>query len=157
VEAEVPQAGIPVTETPKESSSVSAAPVSSPAQKTAVPDSGSDQIIVPPLARAVKATSAGVDSSSIGQSPTVDPPLVFVVDPQNLTPVQQVQVARIQYQFLNAIGNTSQDPADPAYAKTWGDAQYAADQSYKSFFGWPAFEQMQLERAMNTYTEIRVP
>lgn len=171
VEAEPPQAETPVAATPKESASVSAEasvvppvsppPVSAPAQETAGPSTDAGQIIVPPLARAVKAASDGalVGASPYGGSdtPTVDPPLAFVVDPKNLTPEQQVEVARIQYQFLNTIGNGGQDPADPAYAARWMTAQSAADQSYKSFFGWPAFEQMQLERAMNSYTGIEVP
>jgi hypothetical protein len=170
-EAELPQAGIPVAATPKESSSVSAganvvapvspAPVPAPAQETVVVSTGSGQIIVPPLARAVKAAataaSVGVGPSGNSETPTVDPPLVFVVDPKNLTPVQQAAVAQIQDQFLKTIGNANQDPADPAYAARWMNAQYTADQSYKAFFGWPAFEQMQLERAMNSYTGIQVP
>jgi hypothetical protein len=170
-EAGIPQSGIPVAATLKESSPVSAeanvvapvppTPVSAPAQETVVLSTGSGQIVVPPLARAVKAasnaSSVGSGPSGNNETPTVDPPLAFVVDPKNLTPVQQAAVAQIQDQFLKTVGSANQDPADPAYATRWMNAQYTADQSYKSFFGWPAFEQMQLERAMNSYTAIQMP
>jgi hypothetical protein len=158
------------TATPKESSSISAGadsavPVSPtsasiPAQENIVVSTVSSQTIAPPLARAVKAVPNAVSvggGSGKNETPTVDPPLAFIVDPKKLTPEQQTAVAAIQDQFLKAIGDANQDPADPVYGKRWMDAQSIADQSYKSSFGWTAFSQMQLERAMNSYTEIQPP
>jgi len=170
-EAELPQVEIPVAATPRESSSVSAganvvAPVSptsvsAPAKETVVVSTVSGQTIAPPLARAVKAApnaaSVGVGSSGNSETLTVDPPLAFTVDPRNLTPRQQTALATIQDQFLNAIGDADQDPADPAYRERWMDAQFIADETYEALFGWTAFSQMQLARARNSYTDIQLP
>jgi len=166
-EAELPQVETLGASTPKESSSVSdradvVAPVSptsvsAPAEDSAVVSTVSGQTIAPPLARAVKAASAGVGSFGNSEIPTVNPPLAFTVDPKNLTPEQQTALARIQDHFLKAIGDADQNPADPAYGERWKTAQEIADQAYKAMFGWTAFSQMQLERARNSYTEIQVP
>lgn len=120
----------------------------------------SGQTIVPRLARAVKADPAaaadGVDSSGNSQPLPVPPPLVFIVDPKNLPPQQQAALAAIQDQFLKAIGDANQDLTDPAYLERWLKAQKAADQTYKAMFGWAAFNQLQLVRARNSYTEIQL-
>ncbi len=170
-EAGLPQAGIQAAAATKESSSVSSrtnvvAPVSptsdsAPAHEGVAASTVSGRTIPPPLYRAVKADrnggSAGVGSSGNSGTPTVDPPLVFLVDPKNLTRGQQTTVATIQDQFLKAVGGTEQDPADPAYRRRWMDAEDIADQTYKALFGWSAFSQMQLERARNSYTAIQLP
>lgn len=134
--------------------------VSVPAQEPFVGSTVPGQTIAPPLARAVPANSAasvGVALFGTSETLTMNPPLAFTVDPKNFTPEQQTALARIQNQFLKAIGDANQDPADPAYAERWLTAQEIADQSYRTFFGWTAFSQMQLERAGNSYTEIQVP
>jgi hypothetical protein len=140
---------IPVATMPREPSAVS-----SLAKEAAV-------VSIPPLARAVKVlpntASVGVGSPENKEPLTVDPPLAFTVDPKNLTPVQQIALAAIQDQFLKAIGEADQNPADPAYNERWRNAQNIADQTYRADFGWTAFVQMQLERAQNSYTEIRLP
>lgn len=139
---------IPVATTSKEPSAVS-----SPAKEAAVS--------ILPLAHAVKVVrdtaSVDVGSPENKETPTVDPPLVFTVNPRNLTPAQQIALAAIQDQFLKAIGDADQNPADPAYNERWRNAQNIADQTYLADFGWTAFVQMQLERAQNSYTEIRLP
>ncbi len=169
--AEVPQVETPTENTAKEPSSVlagtngvppvSPAPVPAPAREPVVASPGPGQIIVPPLAHAIKAPSniatVGVGPSGSSEAPTVDPPLAFIVDPKNLTPEQQTKLAMIQDQFLKAVGNADQSPIDPAYGARWMTAQSIADQNYRAFFGWSAFEQMQLERAMNSYTGIQLP
>jgi len=170
-EAELPQMEIPVAATPKESSSVSvevnvvapapATTTSFAGVETDVGSTASGQTVALPLARAVKivrdAALVGVGSSGNGKTATVDPPLAFTVDPKNLTPEQQTALATIQDQFLKAIGDANQNPADPAYRERWINAQSIADQTYKALFGWTAFTQMQLERAGNSYTEIQLP
>jgi hypothetical protein len=155
--AERPQVLTPVAAAPKESSSVLArANVVAP-----VSHSVSGQTIPPLLARAVASgrstASLGVGSSGNGEAPRLNPPLAFTVDPKNLTPQQQTVLAAIQNQFLKAIGDANQDPADPAYSQRWMNAQSIADQTYRADFGWTAFTQMQVERAGNSYTEIQVP
>jgi hypothetical protein len=148
-DAELPPMEIPVATAPKELSAVS-----SPAKEAM-------EVSISPLARAVKAlpnaASVGVSSPENKETPTVDPPLAFTVNPRNLTPAQQIALARIQDQFLKAIGDADQNPADPAYNERWRNAQNIADQTYRADFGWTAFVQMQVERAQNSYTEIRVP
>ena len=170
-EAKLPQPEIPVGATAEEPSSVSRGakavgpvfptPVSFDRVETDVVFTVSGQAIAPSLARAVKAdrntASVSVDSSGNSGTPTVDPPLVFTVEPKNLTLEQQTALAAIQDQFLKAIGDANHDPADPAYRKRWMTAQSIADQTYRALFGWPAFSQMQLERARSTYTEIQQP
>lgn len=147
-DAELPPMEIPVATTSKEPSAVS-----SPAKEAAVS--------ILPLAHAVKVVrdtaSVDVGSPENKETPTVDPPLVFTVNPRNLTPAQQIALAAIQDQFLKAIGDADQNPADPAYNERWRNAQNIADQTYLADFGWTAFVQMQLERAQNSYTEIRLP
>jgi hypothetical protein len=146
---ELPPVEIPVATTPKEPSAVS-----SPAEEAGV-------VSIPPLAHAVKVVpntaSAGVDLPENKEPLTVDPPLAFTVNPRNLTPAQQITLAAIQDQFLKAIGDADQNPADPSYNERWRNAQNIADQTYRADFGWTAFVQMQLERAQNSYTEIRLP
>jgi hypothetical protein len=170
-EAELPRVEISVSATPKESSSVLAetngvAPdsptlVSAPATEAAAVSTVSSQTIAPPLTRAVpvgrSAAFLGIGPSGNSGAPRLDPPLAFTVDPKNLTPQQQTTLATIQNQFLQAIGDANQDPADPAYSQRWMDAQSIADQTYRAFFGWTAFTQMQLQRARNSYTEIQSP
>jgi len=161
-ETELAQVDIPVAVSPIESSSVSAkSNVAAPAMEAVAVSTVSDQTVPHPLAHAIKAIPnvalVGVDSPGNGESPTVDPPLVFTEHPKNLTPEQQTALAAIQDQFLKAIGDANQDPADPAYRDRWMNAQVVADQRYKALVGWPAFEQMQLQRAMNSYSEIQVP
>jgi hypothetical protein len=155
-EAELPQVEIPVAATPEELSAVSAG------ANAVLPVSAAyGQNIAPPLAHAVKAARSGalvgVGSSGSGQTPTLDPPLAFTVDPKNLTPQQQSALAAIQDKFLKAIGDADQNPADPAYNERWRNAQSVADQTYRADFGWTAFVQMQLERARNSYTDIQLP
>jgi hypothetical protein len=155
--AERPQVETPVAAAPKESSSVLAgANVVAPVSRTL-----SGQIIPPPLARAVavsrSAASPGLGSSGNGEAPRLNPPLAFTVNSKNLAPQQQTVLAGIQDQFLKAIGDANQDPADPAYSQRWMSAQAIADQTYRADFGWTAFTQMQAERAGNSYTEIQVP
>jgi hypothetical protein len=148
-DAELPTMEIPVAAVPKEPSAVS-----SPAKEAAV-------VSIPPLASAVKAlpntASVGVGSPENKEPLTIDPPLAFTVNPRNLTPAQQIALAAIQDQFLKAIGDADQNPADPAYNERWRNAQNIADQTYRADFGWTAFVQMQVERAQNSYTEIRLP
>jgi hypothetical protein len=148
-DAELPPVEIPVVTTPKEPSTVF-----SPAKEAAV-------VSIPPLASAVKiipnTASVGVGSPENKEPLTVDPPLAFTVNPRNLTPAQQIMLAAIQNQFLKAIGDADQDPANPAYNDRWRNAQNIADQTYRADFGWTAFVQMQVERAQNSYTEIRLP
>ena len=165
-EAELPQVNILIAATPKESSTVSAKtnvvpPVSAPATEAVAASTVYGQILAPPLARAVKAVRSdalvGVGSSGDSQTPTLDPPLAFTVDPKNLAPQQQSALATIQDHFLKAIGDADQNPADPSYSERWRNAQYVADQAYGADFGWTAFVQMQLERARNSYTEIQLP
>jgi hypothetical protein len=149
-DAKLSPAEIPVTTTSKEEPSA----VSSPAKEAAL-------VSIPPLARAVpvipNTASVGVGSPENKEPLTVDPPLAFTVNPKNLTPAQQIKLAAIQDQFLKAIGDANQNPADPAYNERWRSAQSVADQTYRADFGWSAFVQMQVERAQNSYTEIRVP
>ena len=156
-EAKLPSQETPVVARSNEPSSVSAGTN----VVVRVSYTVSDQAIAPPLARAVRAgssaVSVSVDSSEYSGTPTVDPPLVFTVEPRNLTHEQQTALAAIQDQFLKAIGDVNQDPADPEYRKRWMTAQFIADQTYRALFGWPVFSQMQLERARSTYTEIQQP
>jgi hypothetical protein len=164
--AEHPQVDIPVAARPKESSTVSAETnvvplVSAPATEAVAASMVYGQIVAVPLARAVNAARSdalvGVGPSGDGQTPTLDPPLAFTVDAKSLAPQQQSALATIQDQFLKAIGDADQNPADPSYNERWRNAQYVADQAYRADFGWTAFVQMQLERARNSYTEIQLP
>jgi hypothetical protein len=151
----------PVAATPKESTPDSLPTVSAPAKEPVVLPTVTGLTTAPPLARAVSVgpspASVGAGSSGNGETPRLDPPLVFAVDAKNLTPLQQAALAAIQDQFLKTVGDPNQNPDDAAYAKSWMDAQAKADQSYKLFFGYQAFSQMQLKRGMNSYTEIQSP
>lgn len=157
VKAELPPLEIPVAATPIEKSPVA---VFVPAKEAAVVPAVSGRAIAPPLYRAVpvarNGAPVGVGLSGTSGTPTVDPPLAFTAVPQDLTPEQQTALAKIQEQFFQAIGDANQDPADPAYQKRWLDAQSIADQKFKALFGWTAFSQMQVERAMNSYAEIQL-
>lgn len=164
-EAEPSHVETPAAAMPKESSLASAdTSIVAPAPSTPVSRAGAEavavstvpsQIVAPPLARAVPSVGGG--SPGNGETPMMNPPLAFTVDPKDLTPEQQTALAKIQDQFLKAIGDPNQNPDDPAYGQRWMTAQEIADQSYRAYFGWTAFSQMQLERARNTYTEIQVP
>jgi hypothetical protein len=66
-------------------------------------------------------------------------------------------MARIQNQFLDALGDPNQDPADPVYQQRWTDAQEIADEQYRLMFGWQALSQMQVNRGLNIYTDIQMP
>ncbi len=168
-ETELLQVEKPVAAIPKESASADAnlvalappTPVFLAETEPVAVSTAPGPIIAPPLARAVPAASStasvGVGLSGNSKTATLDPPLAFTVDPKNLTSEQQTALAKIQDQFLNAIGGADQNPADPAYGERWTTAQEIADQNYKAYFGWVAFSQMELERAMNSYTAIQVP
>ncbi len=63
-----------------------------------------------------------------------------VVDPE-----QRDSLRTLQNEFVDAIGETSQDPADPAYQERWQVAQVYSDQRFKTLFGYQAYLRAQIE------------
>ena len=69
-------------------------------------------------------------------------PLVFQsVDAATLglSEEQKKAIAEIQQQFIEEIGGTNQNPADPAYLERWQKAQPAMDEVLKGWLGGQAF------------------
>ena len=68
------------------------------------------------------------------------PPAVAAAKPQLITAIQA-----LQQNFVDAIGGSNQNPADPAYYQRWIAAQANIDAQYRLLVGNQAFlvEQMQ--------------
>jgi hypothetical protein len=76
-------------------------------------------------------------------------PLAFVpINPAALTPSIAAKIEHIRQQFVRELGDTS-NPNDPAYAERWDQAQASADDRYRAMFGWQAFNEMTLQRALD--------
>ncbi len=76
-------------------------------------------------------------------------PAVFV-EPDPAAPLTEAQaetVKILQKEFIEAIGGSGQDPADPEYFQRWRTASSESDQRFKTLFGAQAF--LERERFTN--------
>lgn len=66
----------------------------------------------------------------------------------NATAITQAPtLADLQQDFIDGIGGPNQDPLDPGYRERWLDAQNAADDQFRLFYGGRAFVQADVLRA----------
>jgi hypothetical protein len=97
--------------------------------------------------------SALAKQSADGQDPGHPPisiPLVMQkvdLDALGLNDDQKEVIARIQQQFIEAIGGPYQDPNDSAYLQRWQKAQPESDDMLKGMLGSSIFENYQLAAA----------
>ena len=102
---------------------------------------------------AVTTTSRAPGTSATPEAAAALPlaklPAVFV-EPDPAAPLTETQVEAaklLQNEFIDAIGGTDQDPADPEYFRRWHSAKSESDQRFKALFGVQAF--LARERAAN--------
>jgi hypothetical protein len=77
----------------------------------------------------------------------VSTPLVFQdvdLSGMKLDPGQRQAIEDLRERFLQSIGGTNQDPADPAYAERWQQSQPEIDQDLRGMIGVSAWEEYQL-------------
>jgi hypothetical protein len=87
-------------------------------------------------------------------------PLVFQPVDQaavNLNPAQQQTVNNLQQQFINNVGGSGQNPADPAYQQTWQQAQAQSDQMTIVQLGYNAYMQYWLAQYQNSLASQTQP
>ena len=71
-------------------------------------------------------------------------PLAFTdTSTLSLNQGQQQQLANMQQQFVDAVG----DPSSADYADRWNNAQLQIDEEFREMFGTQAFVQQQLSLA----------
>lgn len=121
-----------------------------PHREEAVPaaHSSTGQTNTYPLA-ASRVAGAGVAAphsspAAAAQTQTARVPLVFSdTSDLNLNAAQQQQIADMQQDFVDAVG----DSGSPDYTTRWQNAQGQIDQEFRQKFGWQAFVQQQLTAA----------
>lgn len=90
------------------------------------------------LAPSRTTTEVARDNRPVRQAQPISAPLVFQladVSTLHLSDEEEQTVENIRQSFLEDIGGTNQDPADPAYQARWQKAQPAADSQLKAMLG----------------------
>jgi hypothetical protein len=107
----------------------------------------------PAVTAAGVTNTAGMALTSVQASPSADAPkapLAFTTSSDGATPSQAAALARLQNDFVSDLGRQDQNPADPAYARAWQDAQASSDARFEQQFGTEAFIQAQLSQVHGT-------
>jgi len=93
--------------------------------------------------------SAAADPGKSDSQPVADAKYPVVLQPVDLTALgfnddQMKAVEQVRLQFLDAIGGTNQDTADPNYVKRWQQAQKKMDDVARGQLGGKAYMQYEL-------------
>ena len=98
----------------------------------------------PPVQAASSSPHATAEAVPLAKMPAI------FVEPDPAAPLTETQketVKVLQKEFIEALGGSDQDPADPEYFRRWQTAAWESDQRFKTLFGVQAF--LARERAAN--------
>ncbi|MFZ4764874.1 MAG: hypothetical protein ACOYMN_07945 [Roseimicrobium sp.] len=110
--------------------------------------------VAPPVRKPL--VLAGVDlTAAPAAAPGTTRPTYAGPGMMAVTPEQSAALGEMQEKFVADIGGPGQDPADPAYARRWRQAQTAADDLYRLRYGVDAFNDMSRAAAQKAYNEAR--
>ncbi|MEI8340361.1 MAG: hypothetical protein WCH43_02360 [Verrucomicrobiota bacterium] len=70
----------------------------------------------------------------------------------HLSGLQQAQLNTLRQKFIDAVGGTSQDAADPAYLQRWQTAQRQSDLQFWQMFGTDALFNRQMQARIHPQT-----
>ena len=102
------------------------------------------------LAASVLGTTAKTAAVESEHSQAPSMPLVFQkvdVAALGLAPGQVKAIDELRQQFMDQIGGSGQDAADPAYRERWQQAQPESDEMLRGMIGINAFQNYQLQAA----------
>jgi hypothetical protein len=72
----------------------------------------------------------------------------------SLTESQKAAVRQIQQQFTDALSGTSQNPEDPAYARSWQTAQQDADDALRAQLGNQTYNAYKLQHYYSNFQQV---
>jgi hypothetical protein len=89
-------------------------------------------------------SSAQSNEAPVVQGPPVQvhlpAPFLPLPDTRQLSSDDAEAVGRLAQEFNDSVVNSGQSPADPAYLRAWMTAEWLANERYRSYFGWEAFD-----------------